>query len=293
MPCSPRLLRLPSKLRRRARRQRMATLLVLPALVGLLLLPFYIVYKPPRPLISYFVSRWPDVLWRVDLPIVVTSGDPTERPAQRKLVALTLDDAPSEYTSGILEVLYEHDAHATFFVIGSQVSGRQGVLREALASGGHELANHGMHDEPARSLSDGELEQQVAEVDGMLQQIYDSVQVGRQGGGANPDLARTKPPRFFRPGSGFFSDRMRALVTRLGYQLVLGGVYPHDAQINYPWVNARHILSMLRPGAIVICHDRRSWTAPMLRKMLPAAIKQGYQFVTVTELLEAGKETST
>ncbi|CAK7273126.1 hypothetical protein SEPCBS57363_005494 [Sporothrix epigloea] len=293
MLCSPRLLRLPSKLRRRARRQRMATLLVLPAIVALLVLPFYVVYKPPRPLISYFVSRWPDVLWRVDLPIVVTSGDPTERPAQRKLVALTIDDAPSEYTRGILDVLYEYDAHATFFVIGGQVSGRQSVLRDALASGGHELANHGMHDEPARSLSDGELAEQIAEVDRMLQQVYDSVGHDRHAHSANPDLAQTKPPRYFRPGSGFFSDRMRALVIRLGYQLVLGSVYPHDAQINYPWLNARHILSMLKPGSIVICHDRRSWTAPMLRKMLPAAIKQGYQFVTVTELLKAGKETNT
>ncbi|CAK7214494.1 hypothetical protein SCUCBS95973_002165 [Sporothrix curviconia] len=293
MLCSPRLLRLPSKLRRRARRQRMATLLALLALVGLLFVPFYIVYKPPRPLISYFVSRWPDVLWRVDLPVVVTSGDPTERPAQRKLVALTIDDAPSEYTRGILEVLHEYDAHATFFVIGGQVSGRASVLREALAPGGHELANHGMHDEPARSLTDSELQQQIAEVDGMLQQVYDSVRAGRHGGTSNPALAQTRPPRFYRPGSGFFSDRMRNLVTRLGYKLVLGGVYPHDAQINYPWVNAKHVLSMLKPGAIVICHDRRSWTAPMLRTMLPAAIKQGYQFVTVTELLEAGKEAST
>ncbi|CAK7225638.1 hypothetical protein SBRCBS47491_005958 [Sporothrix bragantina] len=293
MLCSPRLLRLPSKLRRRARRQRMATLLALLAIVSLLVIPFYVIYKPPRPLISYFVSRWPDVLWRVDLPVVVTSGDPTERPAQRKLVALTIDDAPSEYTRGILEVLHEYDAHATFFVIGGQVPGRQSVLREALASGGHELANHGMHDEPARALTDAELQEQIAEVDGMLQQVYDSVRAGRHGGTANPELAQTKPPRFYRPGSGFFSDRMRTLVTHLGYRLVLGGVYPHDAQINYPWVNAQHILSMLKPGAIVICHDRRSWTAPMLRKMLPAAIKQGYQFVTVTELLEAGKEAST
>lgn len=286
----PRLLRLPSKLRRRARRQRMATLLALLAILCLLLLPFYIVYKPPRPLISYFVSRWPDVLWRVDLPVVVTSGDPADRPAQRKLVALTIDDAPSEHTRGILEVLHAYDAHATFFVIGGQMPGRQSVLREALAQGGHELANHGMHDEPARTLSDSELEEQIAEVDRLLQQVYESVRSGRHGGATDTELAQTEPPRFFRPGSGFFSDRMRTLVQRLGYRLVLGGVYPHDAQINYPWVNAQHILSMLKPGAIVICHDRRSWTAPMLRKMLPEAIKQGYQFVTVTQLLEAAKE---
>ncbi len=285
----PRLLRLPSKLRRRARRQRMATLLVLLALVGLLLFPFYVVYKPPGPLIGFFVRRWPDVLWRVDLP-KVTSGDPAQPPAQRKLVALTIDDAPSEHTRSILEVLWAYNARATFFVIGGQVPGRQSVLREALVRGGHELANHGMHDEAARALADGELESQIAEVDRLLQQVYDSVQTGQHGGATNTELAQKKPPHFFRPGSGFFSDHMRTLVQRLGYRLVLGNVYPHDAQIGYASLNARHILSMLKPGSIIICHDRRSWTAPMLRKMLPEAIKRGYQFVTVTELLAAAKE---
>ena len=278
------LLRLPSKLlRRRARKNRMTTLVALLSLIGMLALPFYVVYKPPSLLITYFTHRWPDVLWRVDVSVAPPPSPP------RKLVALTIDDAPSEYTHEILRVLAQHNARATFFVIGGQVPGRQSVLRDALAHGGHELGNHGMHDEAARALADGELAAQIAEVDGLLQQVYESVRAGRHGGAASTDLAVTRPPRYFRPGSGFFSDSMRALVHKLGYRLVLGNVYPHDAQISYPWLNTRHILSMLKPGSIVICHDRRSWTAPMLRKMLPAAIKQGYEFVTVTELLAAGR----
>ncbi|OAA64307.1 polysaccharide deacetylase [Niveomyces insectorum RCEF 264] len=275
----PRLLRLPSKLRRRARRQRMATLLVLLALVALLLLPFYVVYKPPALLIRYFAWRWPDVLWRVDLP---PPPPPPPPPAKQgpKLVALTIDDAPSEHTAAILQVLREYGAQATLFVIGGQVAGREDVLRAAIGpNGGHELANHGMHDEAARALADGVLADQIQTVDGLLQRIYKDAS----------SSSMRQPPHYFRPGSGFFSDRMRALVSRLGYRLVLGNVYPHDAQINSPWANARHILSMLQPGAIVICHDRRSWTAPMLRTMLPAAIARGYKFVTLTELLAASK----
>lgn len=245
----------------------MATLLGLLGLCLLLLAPLYLVYKPPGLLIGYFAHRWPDVLWRVVLP-----------PGAPKLVALTLDDAPSDHTREILSILRENDVHATFFVIGGQVRGREAILRDAVRPGtGHELANHGMHDEPARSLSDGELEAQLAEVQGMLQNAY-----------AGQEPAR-EPTNYFRPGSGFFSDRMRALARRLGYHIVLGGVYPHDAQINYPWLNTRHILSMLRPGAIIICHDRRSWTPTMLRAMLPAAKRRGYQFVTVTELLRAAE----
>ncbi|KAJ9130625.1 Chitooligosaccharide deacetylase [Pleurostoma richardsiae] len=257
----PSLLRFPTKLRRRARRHRMATLLGLAVLCVLLLSPFYAIYRPPRFVLRYFQHRWPDVLWEVTLP------------AEKKLVALTLDDAPSDYTREILALLKENDARATFFVIGSQTSGRESTLRDMVRDG-HELGNHAMYDEAARTLSDGELEDQIRAVQVMLREAYRAE--GEQG----------PPHQYFRPGSGFFSDRMRALLDRLGFRLVLGSIYPHDPQIKYWWLNARHILSMLRPGAIIVCHDRRSWTLPMLRKALPEMNRRGYRVVTVTELLQ-------
>lgn len=257
------LLRLPTKLRRRARRNRMATLATLAALAALLfLVPFYVVYKPPAPLIHAFARRWPDVLWEVE--------------TDRKVVALTIDDFPSEHTAEILRVLDESGARATFFVIGGQVTGREDRLREAVRQG-HELGNHAMHDEPARSLADDELEDQLGRVRGMISETYEAEGVA-------------PPNNYFRPGSGFFSDRMRRLADRLGYRVVLGGIYPHDPQISWWRVNARHILSMLRPGAIIICHDRRSWTVPMLRKVLPEIKRRGYEVVTITELLKVAEE---
>ncbi|KAH8893730.1 carbohydrate esterase family 4 protein [Thozetella sp. PMI_491] len=244
----------------------MATLLLLVLTVVLFALPFYIIYKPPSLLISYFAWRWPDVLWRVSLP----SG--------QKLVALTIDDAPSEHTREILSVLREHNAHATFFVIGGQVSGREEILRD-IVRGGHELGNHAMHDEPARSLTDDELEAQIHKVQRMIEAAYEAEDKTAPRAGSGK--------LYFRPGSGFFSDRMRQLVAKLGFRLVLGSIYPHDAQISYWWLNARHVLSMLKPGGIIINHDRRSWTPPMLSKVLPKMKKKGYQAVTLTELLAA------
>ena len=262
--------RLPSKLRRRARRRRMATLVGILALTALFILPFYVIYKPPTLLIRYFARRWPDVLWRVPLP------------SDRKLVALTIDDAPSEHTRDLLAVLAAHGARATFFVIGGQVSGREEILAEVVAAG-HELGNHGMHDEAARALGDGELGAQIERVQGLLADAYRTA--GRGPAAADAGDRNATLPRYFRPGSGFFSDHMRSLVSKMGFRLVLGSIYPHDAQIKYWWLNASHILSMLRPGGIIICHDRRSWTVPMLKRVLPEAKRRGYRFVTVTELL--------
>ncbi|KAK7908487.1 hypothetical protein PG985_015790 [Apiospora marii] len=259
----PAVFRLPPKLRRRARRRRMTTLVALVVLLLVLVVPFYVIYKPPRLLIRYFSRRWPDVLWEVPM---------AANPNNNKIVALTIDDAPSEHTEEILAVLKTYDAHATFFTIGGQVSGREETLADVVR-GGHELGNHAMHDEPSRALSDAELTAQIETVRDKIRAAYR--EAGRE------DM----PPQYFRPGSGFFSDRMRRLVDRMGYRLVLGSIYPHDPQIQYPAVNARHILSMLRPGAIIICHDRRPWTPPMLRTVLKEMKARGYQAVTVSELL--------
>ncbi len=81
---------------------------------------------------------------------------------------------------------------------------------------------------------------------------------------------------------------MLNLLSKLDYKLVLGSIYPHDAQIPYWRVNARHVLSMLSSGGIVICHDRRGWTVPMLRKVLPEIRRRGWRVVSVSELVREG-----
>lgn len=224
-----------------------------------LLVPLYLIYRPPSAIIFYFQRRWPDVLFR--------------HPTAKKVVALTIDDAPSPYTEEILHLLRNHNATATFFVIGTQMPGHERILAE-LVRAQNELGNHAMHDEPSRALENAVLERQICDVQSMIHDIYRAA--GRDEGPENCH---------FRPGSGFFSSRMRSLVSRLGYRLVLGDVYPHDPQVPYPRLNARHILNMVKPGSIIICHDRREWTVPMLKGVLAELNHRGYRVVTVSRLL--------
>ncbi|KIV79821.1 hypothetical protein PV11_07368 [Exophiala sideris] len=166
------------------------------------------------------------------------------------------------------QILNTYGAKATFFLIGSHIAGHEDTLRELVANG-HELANHAMRDEPSFRLAQDELTRQIRSVEAQIKQIY-----GPTG----------SPPRYFRPGSGFFSTAMRKTISILDYRLVLGSIYPHDAQVSQWKLNATHILSMARPGGIIICHDRH-WTPPMLRVVLPELARRGYRIVTVTELL--------
>ncbi|EXJ82818.1 hypothetical protein A1O3_06633 [Capronia epimyces CBS 606.96] len=231
----------------------------------------YVIYKPPSWLIDQLQRRWPDVLFQVSTT------------SRQKMVALTIDDGPSASTAEIQAILDGHGAKATFFLIGSHMPGREETLRELVRSG-HELANHAMRDEPSRALPAAELSGQIRRVDTQLQEIYDSNRAG-SGSRLQQPSSRSRS-RYFRPGSGFFSTSMRKVVADSGGRIVLGSIYPHDAQIPFWKLNARHILSMLRPGAIIVCHDR-SWTAPMLRAVLPELRTRGYHVVTVTELLNA------
>jgi peptidoglycan/xylan/chitin deacetylase (PgdA/CDA1 family) len=258
-----RLVRLPPAFRRRARRTRLCTMLIVLFTVLAFVTPFYIIYKPPNLLIQYFQHHWPDVLWHVS--------------TKEKIVALTIDDAPSQFSQEIVDILKENDAKATFFVIGGQVDGRQESLKY-MVEAGDELGNHAMHDEPSRSLSLEQLSTELVDVEGYINMTYASAGVERPS------------HRFFRPGSGFFSSAMRQQVKAMGFQMVLGSIYPHDPQISYAKINARHILNMVRPGGVIICHDRRSWTVPMLRIVLPELKKRGYTITTVTGLLDAKRE---
>jgi peptidoglycan/xylan/chitin deacetylase (PgdA/CDA1 family) len=153
------------------------------------------------------------------------------------------------------------------------VEGREDTLRKIIRAG-HELGNHAMRDEPSRSLSVDVLERQLYEVKDKLVEAY-------KGEG------RILPNNYFRPGSGLFNYGMRDYLGNRGFRIVLGSVYPHDPQIPYPSINARHILGMAHPGAIIICHDRRRWTAPMLRIVLPELRRRGYKVVTITDLIKS------
>ena len=103
-------------------------------------------------------------------------------PTRERVVALTIDDGPAAETPAILEVLREHDAHATFFLISSHVPGHETIVSDIVARG-HELGNHMTRDEPSIRLPAA---------------AFDSA--AREAGTVSQRFA---PVRWLRPGSGW------------------------------------------------------------------------------------------
>ena len=65
-------------------------------------------------------------------------------------IALTFDDGPGEYTDQLLDCLEENNAHATFFMLGQNVSGWESAVQR-MADIGCELGNHSW-DHPEATL---------------------------------------------------------------------------------------------------------------------------------------------
>lgn len=59
----------------------------------------------------------------------------------KKIVALTLDDGPTDKTPDVLRILNDLDIKCTFFLTGSQIEQNMGYAR-AIADAGHQIGNH-------------------------------------------------------------------------------------------------------------------------------------------------------
>lgn len=60
-----------------------------------------------------------------------------------KVLVLSFDDGPgSRLTPAILNILAESNARATFFLLGRNIAGREGIVRK-IAEQGHEICSHG------------------------------------------------------------------------------------------------------------------------------------------------------
>jgi peptidoglycan/xylan/chitin deacetylase (PgdA/CDA1 family) len=190
-------------------------------------------------------------------------------PTEERVVALTIDDGPDPAeTPRILEVLAQHEARATFFLIGSRVPGNEALLAR-MGADSHEVANHTLHERASILLPPEALAAELRATDDLLSP-YGSV-------------------RWFRPGSGWVSERMLRLASQQGYSTALGDVFPFDPLIPSSRFHAWYILRHVRPGSVIVLHDangRGARTADTLGVVLPELRERGYRVVTLSELHE-------
>jgi peptidoglycan/xylan/chitin deacetylase (PgdA/CDA1 family) len=194
-------------------------------------------------------------------------------PRDRKALALTFDDGPSEATPEILEILAQYGVSATFFLCGANVE-RLPEIARSIADAGHEIGNHS-HSHPYLFL------RSPSAIQKELLRAQEAI-VAHAG----------VRPVWFRAPFGVRWFGLRAAQKRLQ----LAGVM--WTAIGYDWKSRSeevvgHIAAQAENGAIFCLHDGRELcvkpdvreTVKAVRRLVPMLLDQGYKFETVSRLL--------
>lgn len=204
---------------------------------------------------------------------------------QDTAMALTFDDGPHPiYTPAILEILEEYSAKATFFAIGRHLQQHPQVAQMVVAQG-HELANHTFsHPDLNRRLGPG-IEQEIQRMEDLLTSMIDS------------------RPSYFRPPYGHANLLVMQTLKAMGRPFFFWDI----DLLDWSGLSVDQMMAMLaekaHPGGIVLMHDSsphpdgfprtsRQKTVELVRQILATYTAQGYQFVTLSDLLSRGEAQS-
>lgn len=213
----------------------------------------YLVIFWIQPLAAVPVLEWltPNIEYRVQ----------TDFP----LVALSFDDGPHPtFTPRVLDILQQHDAKATFFLIGAL---QHPELVARIKAAGHEVANHYFMNGPTLAHSDAEFLRNLEETENAIGPL--------------------ESPKLFRPPGGVAKSRQLRLAKKRGYTNFLGCAYPHDPMHPPVWYIRWLIEKNLAPGSIVILHDGISnpgRNIAALPHILAMGRARGLRFVSIGEL---------
>lgn len=185
-------------------------------------------------------------------------------------IALTFDDGPHpKYTKKILDILEQYGVRATFFMIGQNVEYWPDTAKQ-VAQAGHEIGNHTYSHGNVSKENKNALLCDIEKGEGVIFKVTG------------------KECLLFRPPEGRMDGNVKAITTEKGYSVILWSVDTRDWAHTPVDEIARNIRSNVRSGSIILMHDfiaHDSPTPKALEIIIPWLLSQGYEFVTVSELL--------
>lgn len=191
-------------------------------------------------------------------------------PPEKKVIALTFDDGPwPNTTAKVLDILKKNRIKSTFFVVGQNVKNYPDLTKQIVADG-HVIANHTWH----HWYHNMNAQAAAYEVANTGDIIYQTTGV------------RTS---LFRPPGGIMNNGVAAYAKNNKYAVIMWSADSMDYSRPAVPRLMNNIFREAKPGGIVLMHDGggdRSHTVKALPEIISRFRKQGYEFVTVPELLE-------
>jgi peptidoglycan-N-acetylglucosamine deacetylase len=216
----------------------------------------------------------------------------------QKLVALTFDlcaqlDEVTGYDGRIIDYLRKQNVPATLYLGGKWMLDHPRRAKQLLADPLFEIGNHGWTHGNMRVLKGKEMQDQVVET---LKHFYglkaELLKENKHCTPAERAVIEKKRMRTFRFPYGTCSkESLRYLNSRNISAIQWDVVSGDPARGQSAAAIEKAVLSEVKPGSIVVMHaNGRGWnTAAALKRIIPELKRKGYRFVTVSDLMAAGK----
>ena len=186
-------------------------------------------------------------------------------------IALTFDDGPHPYrTDEVLNLLEKYRIKATFFVVGENVSYYPKPFKRAIELG-HEIGNHTYHHKTL-SKTCGET---------VLEEIRKTDEIIFNTAGIHPKL--------FRPPEGAYGEYALKAAQSMDLRMILWTVDTRDWERPPTQTIVDNVMKNVKGGSILLFHDymhKNAHTLEALEIIIPKLLEKGFEFVTVSELIE-------
>ncbi|MCO5316346.1 MAG: polysaccharide deacetylase family protein [Solirubrobacterales bacterium] len=218
-------------------------------------------------------------------PTAQLYGETVHRePGAGKRLCLTYDDGPNPHDTPILlDLLDRHDAKATFFLIGMWAQREPALIREIVARG-HAIGNHTFTHPTMPAHSSGRIREE-------LRRCREAVVASGE------DFAEIEGMALMRPPYGRRRPGTLRTMREEGYVPITWSITGYDWRSR---ITAEKITSnclKAGEGDIILLHDGsneepaadRSRSIEATRNILEHYRPQGYEFVTVPDLVAAAR----
>ena len=199
---------------------------------------------------------------------------------KEKKIAISFDASwGDDRTQEILNTLDKYNAKATFFVVGAWIDQYPDMLKK-MSEKGHEIGNHSNKHPIMTTISAGKMLEEIATTDAKIMSITG------------------KATTLFRCPSGEYNNLVIDTVESTNHYCIQWDADSIDWKEEGAEIEYNRIIKKTKPGSILLFHNDAKYTPGNLIKILENFKAQGYEFVTVSDLIyknnyyidEAGKQ---
>lgn len=197
------------------------------------------------------------------IPVLTPTKRNLNKYKNKKLIALTFDDGPSNNTKYFIKELQKRDALVTFFVVGNRVKKYEDVLKEAYLMG-NQIGSHTYSHKNLLYLNEEEITKEIEKTN---EAIYNVI-------GTKPTIIRVP--------YGNINKKIRS-ISNMNH--ILWNVDTLDWKYKNSNRVYKEIIKHAEDGNIILLHDIFKTSVNGVLKAIDELKKQGYEFVTIDEMV--------